>query len=65
MKAESQRKAKADATATPQDPKARKAAQKQRVWAEVVSWTWVILAFILIEGGVAPNAELWPPMKLL
>ncbi len=24
-----------------------------RVWAEVISWFWVILAFILIEGGVA------------
>jgi signal peptidase I len=53
VKAESQRKANAEATVTPQDPKTQKVTQKQRVWAEVVSWTWVILAFILIEGGVA------------
>src|ERR1700733_12150795 len=24
-----------------------------RVWSEIVAWFWVILAFILIEGGVA------------
>jgi signal peptidase I len=46
-------KPKAAAVETPQDPKTRKAVRNARVWAEVVSWFWVILAFILIEGGVA------------
>jgi signal peptidase I len=27
--------------------------RNDRVWREIVSWCWVILAFILIEGGVA------------
>jgi signal peptidase I len=27
--------------------------KNDRVWREIVSWFWVILAFILIEGGVA------------
>jgi signal peptidase I len=27
--------------------------RKSRLWAEVVSWFWVVLAFVLIEGGVA------------
>jgi signal peptidase I len=29
------------------------AANSGRLWAEIVSWMWVIGAFILIEGGVA------------
>jgi len=28
-------------------------ARNDRVWREIVSWFWVILAFVLIEGGVA------------
>jgi signal peptidase I len=28
-------------------------AKNDRVWREIVSWFWVILAFILIEGSVA------------
>jgi signal peptidase I len=27
--------------------------KNKRVWSEIVSWFWVIFAFILIEGGVA------------
>src|SRR5580698_11414249 len=34
-------------------PQVAKHTKNSRVWAEVVSWLWVILAFILIEGGVA------------
>jgi len=30
-----------------------KTATKSAVWREIVSWFWVILAFVLIEGGVA------------
>jgi signal peptidase I len=47
VKAESRGVAK---TKSKKDPRA---ASNARVWAEVVSWFWVILAFILIEGGVA------------
>jgi signal peptidase I len=28
-------------------------AKSERVWREIASWFWVILAFVLIEGGVA------------
>jgi signal peptidase I len=46
---------KSDATAgaPEKNEKPQPAQRKGRVWAEVVSWFWVILAFILIEGGVA------------
>jgi len=27
--------------------------KNKRVWSEIISWFWVIFAFILIEGGVA------------
>ncbi|MFY9751130.1 MAG: signal peptidase I [Candidatus Acidiferrales bacterium] len=35
-----------------QNKKPRAAAKDDRVWREIVSWFWVIVAFILIEGGV-------------
>jgi signal peptidase I len=33
--------------------KAPGAAKRNRLWTEVISWMWVIGAFVLIEGGVA------------
>ena len=42
-------KAEANAIAVPKT-KARAAATKDRVWREVLSWVWVILAFFFIEG---------------
>jgi len=36
------------------NPKSPKARQKDNpVWSEIVSWFWVLVAFILIEGSVA------------
>ena len=40
---------KSDANAKPRSDPTRNG----RIWAEVVSWFWVVLAFVLIEGGVA------------
>ena len=37
----------------PTSKKAFYAAKRGRVWTEIVSWMWVIGAFILIEGSVA------------
>ncbi len=33
--------------------KPRPAVKNNRVWREIVSWFWVLFAFVLIEGGVA------------
>jgi signal peptidase I len=37
----------------PERKKPRTSVTGDRVWREIVSWFWVIFAFILIEGGVA------------
>lgn len=37
----------------PVEAKRARAMKNDRVWREMVSWFWVILVFVLIEGGVA------------
>ena len=35
------------------EAKPRKSIRQTRLWRELVSWFWVVFAFVLIEGGVA------------
>lgn len=49
MKAEAEE----NVSAETQNENTRAPRKRGRVWSEIVSWLWVIFAFILIEGGVA------------
>ena len=59
--------AKADAVAVAKEK--RRDTAKDRVWREVVSWFWVILAFMLIEGTlvqarVIPSGSMEPTVLI-